>query len=128
MNFTNFTIYGCLMFAMKIFRFCVFFFWFRRRFIHSIQKSTSFLTFQKDIFNLCCIQFNKMDNRVKTRSQVLHEQRHDKFIMVYSMYNGYCDCILCIGGFVCKGTTKICFSTKRKLFSWVLSTNYALEY
>ena len=76
------------------------------------------LNFTKDMFKLCEIQFTS--TKVKTRSQVYHERRHEKFIefMTYSMFNGYCDCILCIAGFIGKGTTKICSaSTKRKLFA-----------
>ena len=61
-----------------------------------------------------------MEHGVKTRTQIIHKERHEKFIdyMVYSMYNGYCECILCIGGLVFKGKTKICHSqsVKRKLF------------
>ena len=67
------------------------------------------------MFQLCQIKF---PSNVKTRSQVYHERRHEQFVeyMTYSMFNGYCNCILCIAGFVKKGTTKICSSTKRKLF------------
>ena len=75
------------------------------------------LNFTEDMFQLCEMQFTSA--KVKTRSQVYHERRHEKFIeyMTYSMFNGYCDCILCIAGFIGKGTTKICSSTKRKLFA-----------
>ena len=69
-------------------------------------------------FKLCHARFDLMEDHVKTRSQLDHEQRHERFLnyMTYSMYNGYCDCLLCIGALVFKGTTKVCLSVKRKLF------------